>query len=102
MKDNDMKDKNTKTHRICWRNKWLTSEATTITEMVEHLRNAATSLEAMAEEGVTLEYDPDSMADDYAELVTTDPEVANTFSMVPDHDCDRRLSDDGEFLDDGE
>jgi len=63
-----------------WRNKWLTADAQTIDEMVSNLRQAAEDLDKMRAAGVTL--DPEGgTADDYAYLVTTDPEVAKKFDM---------------------
>ena len=38
-----------------WRNKWLTSKAKTIDEMIASLRDAADKLEAMRRDGVVLE-----------------------------------------------
>ncbi len=64
-----------------WRNKWLTSEAKTIEDMVGLLRNAADTLEAMRHDGVALE-DDGAAGDDYAHLVTTDPAVAKKYDMV--------------------
>jgi hypothetical protein len=64
-----------------WRNKSLTVHARTLDEMVAALRDAADQLEAMRKDGVTL--DPDQgTGDDYAHLVTTDPEVAKKYDML--------------------
>ena len=63
-----------------WRNKWLTAESKSIDDMVASLREAADLLEAMRADAVTL--DPEGgTADDYACLVTTDPEVAKKYDM---------------------
>jgi hypothetical protein len=62
-----------------WRNKFLTVEAKTIEEMIDTLREAAATLEAMRRDGVTL--DPEGVADDYAHLVTSDPDVARKYDM---------------------
>jgi hypothetical protein len=64
-----------------WRNKWLTSEAKTIEDMITALRRAADVLQAMCQDGVVLE-DDGGVGDDYAHLVTTDPDVAKKYDMV--------------------
>ncbi|MEX0675496.1 MAG: hypothetical protein WD063_00375 [Pirellulales bacterium] len=63
-----------------WRDKWLTAGATTIDEMIASSRHAVETLEAMKRDGVVLE--PAGVDDDYAHLVTTDPEVAKKYDMV--------------------
>lgn len=64
-----------------WRNKWLTSGAKTMDDMIEALRDAAGTLEAMRQDGVFLEVDG-AIGDDYAHLVTTNPDVAKKYDMV--------------------
>ena len=64
-----------------WRNKWLTAEAKTLEEMISMLRAAADQLEQMRRDGVTLD-NSDSIGDDYAQLVTTDPSVAEKYGLV--------------------
>ncbi len=64
-----------------WRNKWLTAHAKTIDDMSAILRDAADQLEEMRKDGVTLE-PGGGTADDYAHLVTTDPEVAKKYDMI--------------------
>lgn len=64
-----------------WRNKWLTSEAKSLDEMIAAIRQAANTLEAMKRDGIVLEQS-DGIADDYAVLVTTEPEVAKKYDMV--------------------
>lgn len=71
-----------------WRNKWLTAEARSIDQMEMMLRQAADELAAMKADGVTLE-PASGTTDDYAYLVTTDPEVAKKYDM----------HDESEFLD---
>lgn len=66
---------------LLWRNKWLTAEAKNIGEMIESLSSAAAELKAMQDEGVVLE-DNGGTGDDYALLVTTDPDVAKKYGMV--------------------
>jgi hypothetical protein len=74
-----------------WRNKFFTTEAKSIDEMVAILRTASQTLERMKADGVTL--DPDGgTSDDYAYLVTTDPEVARKYDM----------HEESEFLGNGE
>lgn len=63
-----------------WRNKWLTAEAKTIDEMIVLLKEAADKLEAMRRDGVVLE--EGGITDDYAHLVTTDPDVAKKYDMI--------------------
>lgn len=48
--------------------------------MIDSLRAAADQLDGMRKAGVTLEVDS-GVSDDYARLVTTDPEVAKKFGM---------------------
>jgi hypothetical protein len=62
-----------------WRNKWLTSSATSLTEMAAMLRGAAENLESMAAAGVRL--DTGGMEDDYALLSTEDAAVAQRFGF---------------------
>jgi len=63
-----------------WRNKSLTLDATTIDDITANLRAAAELLEQMRVAGVRLE--PAGGADDdYAMLVTDDPDVAKRFDM---------------------
>jgi hypothetical protein len=56
------------------------SKAKTIDEMIESLRAAADQLHEMRWAGVILD-DNSEMADDYATLLTTDPNVASKFGM---------------------
>ena len=69
-----------KRYETHWRYKWLTSNSKSIDDMIESLRAAADALDEMRKAGVTLE-DNDGVGDDYATLVTTDPEVAKRFGM---------------------
>jgi hypothetical protein len=63
-----------------WRNKLLTVDATSINDMIATLQGAAAELQAMRDDGVTL--DPNGgTEDDYAYLVTTDPEIARKYGM---------------------
>jgi hypothetical protein len=63
-----------------WRSKFLTLEARTIDDMIAALQAAAEEHQAMRDDGVTLDVDGGT-ADDYAYLVTTDPEVARKYGM---------------------
>ena len=74
-----------------WRNKFLTVDARSLDEMISILQDATDILKKMRDDGVTL--DPDGgTSDDYAYLVTTDPEVARRYDM----------HDESEFWTDGE
>lgn len=63
-----------------WRNKFLTIDATSLSDMIESLRAATATLESMRADGITLDPDGDT-GDDYAYLVTTDPEIARKYDM---------------------
>jgi hypothetical protein len=72
-----------------WRNKFLTLEARSLEEMIASLQAAATTLQAMLADGVTL--DPEGgTGDDYAYLVTSDSAVAKKYDM----------HEESEFMDD--
>ena len=79
-----------KRYETLWRNKWLTSEAKSIDDMIASPR-AADVLDEMRKAGVTLE-DNGGAGDDYATLATTDPEVAKKFGM----------EEEREYLDEGD
>ena len=64
---------------MCWRNKFLTVDAKSVAEMADILRGAANYLREMADAGVVL--DPGGVVDDYANLTTADPEVAERFGF---------------------
>ncbi len=64
----------------CWRNKFLTLDATSIGEMATLLESAAKTLREMESEGVTLKNDGGA-EQDYAHLVTHRPDVAAKFGM---------------------
>lgn len=63
-----------------WRNKFLTVDAQSLAEMTQSLRGAADQLQAMLDDGVVLE-SSGGTSDDYALLVTTDPEIARKYDM---------------------
>ncbi len=63
-----------------WRNKFLTTNAQSLEDMIAGLSESVAALQAMRAAGVTLEVTGNT-ADDYAYLVTSDPEVARKFDM---------------------
>lgn len=73
----------TKHYVRIWRNKFLTLDAASIDDMIASLQGAVAELQAMRNDGVTL--DPKGgTADDYTYLVTTDPEIARKYGMEED------------------
>lgn len=74
-----------------WRNKFLTTDAQSIDDMIDTLRAAAETLASMHADGVVLEPNG-GVADDYGYLVTTDPDVPKKYDM----------HDESEFLDEDE
>lgn len=63
-----------------WRNKFLTTEAQSLEEMIISLEGATHTLKEMLKDGVVL--DPEGgTGDDYAYLVTTNPEIAKKYDM---------------------
>jgi hypothetical protein len=64
-----------------WRSKWLTADAKSIDDMIKLLKSAADHLEQMKRDGVFLE-EAGGIGDDYANLVTTDPKVAEKYGFV--------------------
>ena len=90
-KFSELRKQGTKRFVTLWRNKWLTADAKSIDEMIAALRDAADTLEGMRQEGVVLE-DGGGVGDDYAHLVTTDPEIAKKYDMI----------EESEFWDEGE
>jgi hypothetical protein len=63
-----------------WRNKFLTVDAHSLDDMIAELQTAAETLKAMREDGVTLDTESGT-GDDYAHLVTFDPEIAKKYDM---------------------
>ena len=61
-----------------WRNKFLTTDAETIDDMIEGLESALRELRKMRSRGIVLD---GGTQDDYAYLVTSDPEVASNFGF---------------------
>ncbi len=73
-----------------WRNKFLTTEARDIDEMISILHQSAETLRQMRADGIVL--DPKGgTSDDYAHLVTTDPVIARKYDM---HDESEFWGDD--------
>lgn len=69
-----------KRYVLLWRNKFLTLEAKSLDEMIATLDHAVEELRKMRADGVVL--DPEGgTANDYAQLVTTDPDVARKYDM---------------------
>ena len=66
-------------YELPWRNKHLTAEAKSVTEMADTLQGAANDLRELAAAGVALA--PGSAEDDYAILTTDDAEVAERFGF---------------------
>jgi hypothetical protein len=82
-----------KRYLMLWRNKFLTAGAKTVDEMAEALRHAAETLAAMRADGVTL--DPEGgTEDDYAYLVTTDPDIARKYDMHEESEFLGQLEED--------
>jgi hypothetical protein len=79
----DQLHKVAKRYELLWRNKWLTSEAQSIDDMIAKLREAANELEAMKQDGVVLNPEGGTF-DDYASLITTDEKVAEKYGMQPE------------------
>ena len=73
-------------YEMLWRNKFLTLEAKSISNMADILEAAANNLRAMAKDGIKL--DPHGgTEDDYARLITTDAAVAKKHGLaVEDYD----------------
>ena len=64
-----------------WRNKFLTTQAQSLEQLIHLLRSAVDELDQMRKEGVVLD-EGSGIGDDYLRLVTTDPQVAEKYSMV--------------------
>lgn len=78
------KKKPAKRYFLHWRNKFLTSEATSLSEMIAALGQAQDALKEMLAAGVELDAGSGSMEDDYAHLVTTDKTVAKKYGFMLD------------------
>lgn len=68
---------------LTWRNKYLTCDATTIEEMIALLQQNVDNLKNMQAAGVTLDFNCD-MGNDYARLITSNPQVAQQFGFELD------------------
>ena len=66
-------------YETTWRNKWLTAHAESLDEMIQALRDAATRLEQMRNDGV--EADFGSAPDDYISLSTTNAALAQKYGL---------------------
>lgn len=63
-----------------WRNKFITTDAHTINDMIEMLESHVDLLKEMRDDGVTLS-DDEGIEDDYACLITDDPKVAEKYGF---------------------
>ena len=68
-----------------WCNKFLTTDAKTIEDMIASLRAAADKLEAMAKDGLTLK---GGQEDDFARLCTNSPSIARKYDMHSEEEDD--------------
>ena len=71
------------TYSTTVRGQWLYDGCTTIDQMVDRLVEEADALRTMRDAGVTL---ADVVEDDYAMLITTDPEVAANTGLQRDEE----------------
>jgi len=79
----------TKRYVMTWCNRFLTMDARSLDEMAAMLQEAGERLQAMFAEGIELD-SRGRTSDDYALLVTTDPDIAKKYGM----------EDESEMLDD--
>ncbi len=84
-----------KRYIMIWRNKWMTSEAKSIDDMLAIYRETAHLLEQMIRDGVVLE-DNGSVGDDSAHLVTTDPKIAEKYGFIEESEYWDQDSDDAD------
>ena len=68
-----------------WRNKFLTTDAASLDDMVEQLEAAAAELRDIRDTGAVV-LRPDGVGDDYAWLETTNPAVADRWGFVPEEE----------------
>jgi hypothetical protein len=83
---------------LLWRNKWLTTDAKSVDDMIGMPRSAVDELDQMRKDGVVLDNDGGT-SDDYAYLVTTDPGVAKKYGFVDESeywDVDEEAKDSAE------
>ena len=78
-----------------WRNKFLTIDAKNLNEMISSIEHAAATLKAMLADGVTLDSEGGT-ADDYAYLVTTDPDIAKKYGMHDESEFWKDPENEGE------
>ena len=72
-----------RTYSTIWRGKGLADDAETIDEVIAALEAAIADLRAMRDAGIQL---AGPIQDDYAYLVTTDPDVAEAYGLQEDED----------------
>jgi hypothetical protein len=82
-------------YELIWRNKFLTSEAQSIDDMIECLRTAVDDLVEMRSAGIVL--DPDSeIGEDYARLITSDARIAAKYGMEQEMDLEEEFEEEEE------
>lgn len=92
-----MRGKRKTRYYLLWRNKWITAHAETIDDMINGLEGGAEELRKMRDAGIVLD---GGAEDDYAYLVTEDPEVAEKFGLIEEEfdeeDYDEDYDEDDE------
>jgi hypothetical protein len=78
------------TYSYTWRNKFLTMDAKSIDDMIHGLEQAVEQLKAMRADGVEL---AEGAEDDYAQLITTDPMIAQKYDFEEEEPDDMNLPD---------
>lgn len=69
----------TTTYETIWRNKWLTSNATSIKDMIRNHMQAIEELQEMERDGIVGDFD--DAGGDYIWFTTTDSELARKYGM---------------------
>lgn len=82
-------------YEMLWRNKWITSNAQTIDDMIAVYKSLVEEFEEMKADGIIL--DPDGgTGDDYARLITEDKAVAEKHGLEEEE----AYEEEDEFCDD--
>ncbi|WP_017717202.1 hypothetical protein [Kamptonema formosum] len=79
---------------LTWRNKFLTTDAETIDDMIDGLEAAVEDLRAMRSAGVVLE---GGAEDDYAHFFTSDPAVAKRFGFEEEEEFEEDYLEEENF-----